>query len=139
MIIKTPIFLVGAERSGTTLLRLMLDHHPQIAFNSEFEYVVDRISADGHFPDLPCYHDYLSSRWIFKDSHFQIDPNLDYPNLVNSFLQQKQKRDQKARIGATVHHQFHYLCKNWPQAKFIHLLRDGRDVARSNNALLPMF
>jgi len=132
MSIETPIFLVGAERSGTTLLRLMLDHHPQIAFNYESEYVVDRISADGHWPDLLSYHQYLASHRIFKDSNFQIDPNLDYPSLVNSFLQQKQKRDQKPWIGATVHHQFHHLYQIWPQAKFIHLLRDGRDVARSN-------
>lgn len=39
--VEKPIFLVGAERSGTTVLRLMLDHHPQIAWCNEFEYVVD--------------------------------------------------------------------------------------------------
>ena len=130
--IKTPIFLVGAERSGTTLLRLMLDHHPQIAFNYEFEYAVDQMGADGHWPDLSSYHEYLSYHRIFKDSGFQIDSSLDYPTLVNSFLLQKQKRDQKPIIGATVHHQFHHLAKIWPQAKFIHIIRDGRDVARSN-------
>ena len=39
-VISRPIFLVGAERSGTTLLRLMLDHHPNIAFHSEFAFAI---------------------------------------------------------------------------------------------------
>jgi Sulfotransferase family len=41
--IKKPVFLVGSERSGTTLFRLMLDHHPQIACFFEFEYAVSRM------------------------------------------------------------------------------------------------
>jgi hypothetical protein len=130
--IKTPIFLVGAERSGTTLLRLMLDHHPLIAFNYEFEYAVDQMRADGDWPNLSSYHEYLSYHRIFNETGFQIDTSLDYPTLVNSFLLQKQKRDHKPVIGATVHHQFHHLTKIWPDAKFIHIIRDGRDVARSN-------
>lgn len=132
MTIQTPIFLVGAERSGTTLLRLMLDHHPKIAFNLESEYIVDRIDANGHFPEISRYHDYLSYHRIFLDSGFKIDKNLDYPSLVNSFLEQKQARDNKAIVGATVHHYFEHLIRIWPNAKFIHILRDGRDVARSN-------
>ncbi|EDN67115.1 Sulfotransferase [Beggiatoa sp. PS] len=132
MTIKTPIFLVGAERSGTTLLRLMLDHHPKIAFNLESEYIVDKIDANGHFPDLSNYHEYLFYNRIFLDSGFKIDKSLDYPALVNSFLQQKQERDNKPIIGATVHRHFDRLINIWPQAKFIHILRDGRDVARSN-------
>jgi|GEM_PF-5624238 len=50
--ISEPIFLVGSERSGTTVLRLMLAHHPQIAWCQEFEYAVDRVSDDGNFPNL---------------------------------------------------------------------------------------
>ena len=37
---ETPVFLIGSERSGTTLLRLMLDHHPNIAFNLESDFLV---------------------------------------------------------------------------------------------------
>ncbi|MDM8563416.1 sulfotransferase, partial [Candidatus Marithioploca araucensis] len=130
MNITTPIFLVDAERSGTTLLRLMLDHHPKIAFNYEFEFAVDQIDATGNFPDLSTYYEYLAYHRIFLETDFKIDENLNYPDLVNSFL--LQKRDNKPIVGATVHHKFHHLTRIWPQAKFIHLLRDGRDVARSN-------
>ena len=133
--IKTPIFLVGAERSGTTLLRLMLDHHPHIAFHYEFEFAVDQISETGQYPDLSSYLDYLSDHRIFLASQFEINDALTYPELVNSFLLQRQQRVSKPIVGATVHHYFDKLPQIWPQAKFIHLIRDGRDVARSN---MPM-
>lgn len=129
---QEPIFLVGAERSGTTLLRLMLDHHPEIIFHHEFEYAVDRISSDGKYPDLSEYYDYLSTHRIFAMSNFAIDSSLDYPSLIKSFLSQRQKHDNKPLIGATVHHHFDKLLLIWPRAKFIHIVRDGRDVARSN-------
>lgn len=125
-----PIFLVGAERSGTTLLRLMLDHHPGIGFFSEFEFSVDLISA-GEFPDVDDYMEYLETDRIFQASGFSIDPNLNYPQLLKSFLQQWQQSTGKPQIGATVHRDFDLLLKIWPNAKFIHLIRDPRDVARS--------
>lgn len=129
--LTTPIFLVGAERSGTTLLRLMLDHHPQIAFHHEFEFAVDQVDDLRNWPELATYHEYLATHRIFSHSQFTIDPSLSYPELVNSFLLQKMQRDNKPLVGATVHYKFHHLLAIWPQAKFIHLLRDGRDVARS--------
>ena len=58
--IENPTFLVGAERSGTTLLRLMLDHHPQVAFLHEFEFAVDCVGDDGTCPALPDYYRYLA-------------------------------------------------------------------------------
>jgi hypothetical protein len=132
MMLTTPIFLVGAERSGTTLLRLMLDSHPQIAFHHEFEFAVDQIKDNSlDWPDLGGYHEYLSLHRIFLHSQFMIDNSLSYPELVNSFLLQKQQHDNKPIVGATVHYHFHQLLRIWPNAKFIHLIRDGRDVARS--------
>jgi hypothetical protein len=129
-VISQPIFLVGAERSGTTLLRLMLDHHPRIAFHSEFEFVVDYFQ-DHNYPLLDDYYEHLAIDRLFQSSNFTIDPNLSYPQLVNSFLVQKRENTGKHLVGATVHRHFDRLLKIWPDAKFIHLIRDGRDVARS--------
>ena len=39
--------------------------------------------------------------------------------------------DGKPRVGATVHHAFNDLPQIWPDAKFIFIRRDPRDVARS--------
>ncbi len=129
--IERPVFLIGCVRSGTTLLRLMLDHHPDVAFEHEFEYVVDLIGDDGRIPDLKRFHDYLRAHRIFQDSGHRIDPELDFPALVNSFLLEKRRKAGKALVGATVHVHFDRLLWIWPEARFIHLVRDGRDVGRS--------
>jgi hypothetical protein len=130
-----PIFLVGAERSGTTLLRLMLDHHPEIAFFSEFEFAIEHVSGRGDFPDVDSYRHWLGNDRIFLDSGFHVDPTLAYPELVRSFLEQKRYRDRKPLVGATVHAGFDRLGSIWPDARYIHLLRDPRDVARSTIAM----
>ena len=131
----TPIFLVAAERSGTTMLRLMLDHHPEVAFFSEFEFAVDRISDSGDFPDVGSYREWIAKDRVFLDSGFRVDPALGYPELVRSFLEQKRRRDEKPQVGATVHWGIDRLGSVWPDARYIHLLRDPRDVARSTIAM----
>lgn len=130
--IRSPIFLVAAERSGSTMLRLMLDHHPMITWCSEFEYAVEHVSDSGFWPDIGRTHRFLSTHRIFCAHGFQIDPELNYPNLVNSFLLQHQQRSGLPIAGATVHKHFDRLLRIWPKARFIHLIRDGRDVARSS-------
>lgn len=130
-VITEPIFLVGAERSGTTMLRLMLCHHPKISWCNEFEYSVDCISDTQDFPNLKQYYEWLETHRIFRKTGFQIDQNLDYPQLINSFLCQKREQTDKPIVGATVHRHFDQLLKIWPNARFIHLIRDPRDVARS--------
>lgn len=122
-------FLIGAERSGTTLLRLLLDHHPRIAWCSEFEYSVDKLSGAEGFPDMDGYIKWLKRDRIFRLHGWNIDRALSYPALMDSFL--RQKRGRKEVIGATVHRNFISLLRIWPHARFIYLLRDGRDVARS--------
>ena len=131
-LVVEPIFLVGAERSGTTVLRLMLDHHPKIAWCSEFEYAVDKISESGELPQLDEYYQWLETNGIFQDSGFTIDRSLSYSQLVNSFLVQKRDHAGKPIVGAAVHRHFDRLLQIWPHARFIHLVRDGRDVARSS-------
>lgn len=126
-----PVFLVGSERSGTTLLRLMLDHHPEIAFNLESEFLVTRISDEGEFPDIAEYRTFLRDDRVFSHSRFEIREELDFAGLLDDFLEQKRSRDGKSIVGATVHYQFRKLSLIWPEAKYIYLYRDGRDVAQS--------
>ncbi|MBE9040278.1 sulfotransferase [Oscillatoriales cyanobacterium LEGE 11467] len=130
-VIAKPIFLVGAERSGTTVLRLMFANHPQLAWCNEFEYAVDRISEDGTLPPLEEYYEWLDAHRVFRASGFEIDRDLTYSQLVNSFLCQKKNKDGKPFVGGTVHRHFNRLLGIWPNARFIHIVRDGRDVARS--------
>lgn len=133
---EQPFFIVGAERSGTTLLRIMLAHHPSIACQSEFEFAVDKVGDDGTLPDAGKYLDYLATDRVFLHNHFEVDDSLPYNELVRSFLEQKRQREGgKPILGATVHRNFDRLLHLWPEARFIHILRDGRDVARSNVAM----
>ncbi|MCS6942442.1 MAG: sulfotransferase [Geminocystis sp.] len=129
--IEKPFFLVGSERSGTTLVRLMLNHHPKIAWLDEFEYAVDLVGEEGVFPPLEEYYEWLETDRIFQSTGFVVDRQLDYPHLVNSFLWQKKEREGKPIVGATVHRNFDRILYIWPSAAFIHIIRDPRDVARS--------
>jgi hypothetical protein len=127
----TRYFLIGAERSGTTVLRLMLDHHPHVAWVEEFEYAVERLGDDGTYPELRSYYAWLDLHRIFRASGFVIDANLDYVGLMESFMQQRQRARGKAIVGATVHRHFDRVRFLWRAPRYIYLYRDGRDVARS--------
>ncbi|MFM9997035.1 MAG: sulfotransferase family protein [Phycisphaerales bacterium] len=126
-----PVFLVGAERSGTTLLGLMLGHHPLVAWAGEFTYAVDRIDAPNAWPDTGEYAAWIARDRVFRAGRFAIDHSCTYPELVDSFLSQCRRRAGKPLAGATVHRNFDRLLRIWPDARLIHLVRDPRDVARS--------
>jgi len=128
-----PYFLIGAERSGTTLLRLMLDAHPLISWTHEFEYAVEQIDSPNSLPDTDAYIDWLSKNWNFLTSGFEADSTLDYPSLIESFLIQKQ--GDCPIVGATCHAHYDRLLRLFPNAKLLYLMRDPRDVARSNIAM----
>jgi len=130
-LVATPVFLVGAERSGTTLLRLMLSGHPQIDWANEFEFAVDRMPPRDGWPDLDSYYEFLSTHRVFRAGGYRIDRSLCYPDLISSFLAQRVASASTRTIGATVHRHFDRLLRIWPDARFIHLVRDPRDVAPS--------
>lgn len=48
----SPIFVVGAARSGTTLLQLMLNAHPDIAIAGEFGFFDEMLVLRSKIPDL---------------------------------------------------------------------------------------
>jgi hypothetical protein len=124
-------FLVGAEHSGATLTGLMLDHHPMISFGFDFRYAVELMPEGDGWPDLGDYCEYLRGHSGFQAAELVIAAGQTYTQVVDSFLDQKRRRDRKPLVGATVHRDFDRLLRVWPGARFIHIVRDGRDVAWS--------
>lgn len=147
---KPPIFILGNRRSGTTMLRLMLTCHPNIAIPPEGGFVVWLGWKYGHLRTL-------SQRDIcsFVEDLFKLDTTQDweldrdsllqrltqlplttFPVLVDGIYQEyiRRKFPHKTRWGDKTTWYLNYLSfldQYFPQAQFIHIIRDGRAVAAS--------
>lgn len=128
--LQNPIFICGALRSGSTLLHLMLDHHPGIKNPGEFDFMFDQIGDDGTFPDIAEYWEFLDRSRIFKAKNLTIDKYLTFEELVVSFVEQLSHKNKLLAIN--VHRNFNRIPYVFPEANYVHLLRDPRDVARSS-------
>lgn len=126
-----PFFLVGAERSGTTLMSLILDHHPQIYCPFESDYLVEHLPDDGSEPDPATIRALLAKDPIARRDGFQIDPGQSYSAAARAFLSSGAAQAGKPFCGAIIHHHIPKLLRIWPEARFLHLQRDPRDVAPS--------
>ena len=139
--VERPFFIVGAERSGTTLLRLMIDHHPAIGCHYEFEFSVDWVTDDGRMPSMEEVRRRFERPWL-RDALTAPGCDGSFPDVetheqfVNWKLRAWRDAGGKRDIGATVHRNFERLIHIWPDARFIHIVRDGRDVARSRVQML---
>jgi hypothetical protein len=122
MLFPMPV-IVSAHRSGTTLLRLMLDAHPGLAIPPETGFLA------------------LCTKWLkspetspenFIDTI--SDFPLDTPTGIRTFYRAYSNRFNKSRYGdKTPNYCFHIAAIHQllPETCFIHLIRDGRDVALS--------
>jgi hypothetical protein len=107
----------------------MLDHHPEIAFDKEFDFAIALVSDTGQLPPMQSYLEWI--RYV-RGVEYTVNPSLGYRELVNDFLRQKKATSRgKKHVGATVHVHFDRLRFLWPHARYVHLVRDPRDVARS--------
>lgn len=143
-----PIFIVGAPRSGTTLLRNLLNRHPRIAVCRETEfrhYVYRRRAAFGSLKNLAnrqrVVREYLKLERIRRTaldldqlSRCLLEEGDSYPALFASLLRFYMRAHGKQRWGEKTpdHALFAEELLEWyPDAVVIHLLRDPRDVVAS--------
>lgn len=133
--VPAPFFLVGPVRSGTTLLRLMFGHHPDICRCEEMDFVTPFLARHPGGAPVSEYLHELSVDRGFRLSGYQVDPKMSFTQLAHSFLEQRKRADGRLMVGATVHHHFSLLPKLWPNARFIFVNRDPRDVTRSCMAM----
>jgi len=123
-------FVCGALRSGTTLLRLMLNHHPRLTNPGEMDFLFEcPLDEDGQ-PDVEAYRNYLRVNRIFLATSLLIDDALDYRGLARSFVDGVRSPGRLLTIN--IHHHFDRISEIFPDARYVHLLRDPRDVARSS-------
>ncbi|MAO65795.1 MAG: hypothetical protein CL666_12435 [Balneola sp.] len=147
------IFILGNPRSGTSLLRLMLTHHPEICIPPECGFIQWWHSKYGEWSERDSVNENKVEEFVtdLSTSRKIEDWELDYKNLKASILEQtpksyaelcylvvesyarQQDKDPKYLGDKNNYYLDHLpLIKSiYPKAKFIAIIRDGRDVACS--------
>lgn len=146
----TPVPIIGGvPRSGTTLLRVMLDAHPDMAIPSETHFLGQianlteprRLNAEAMLSltaDSERWPDFLIDRTAFMKSVRALHP-FDTAEAVRIFYRMCADRFHKPRWGDKTPDNLANMAAIQtllPEALFIHMLRDGRDTALS---ILPLW
>jgi glycosyltransferase involved in cell wall biosynthesis len=124
----SPIFVIGAERSGTTLLRLMLTAHPDICIPPESLFFVALESKYGAAPDLlPQIEDFLNDLYNNNFHRFwewNVDPKL----LLNNWKNYHQLSYTQAveTVYQTYCQQFDPAASIWGDKNPFHIYQLGK-------------
>jgi hypothetical protein len=137
-----PFFIVGCERSGTTLVRLIVDGHPDLCVPPESHFIVGfatlaRLGRPVTLDDI-LGHPEIRRWWTIDadDLRAYVDRRAPatYTELVRAFFEYHAARAGKARWGDKTPGQVRHLpalLRLFPDAQVIHVVRDGREVAAS--------
>ncbi|GAB1823116.1 sulfotransferase family protein [Herbidospora sp. RD11066] len=145
-----PVFVIGCPRSGTTMLQLMLHSHPRIAVPPETRFMIQAYAARRSHGDMrrPENRRRLAE-WVAgdRDTKFRelgldrgdyVRHAVSAPGTLGSVLGTV-FRDYAARFGKprwgdkrpSYFKNVDMLLRLFPDAQFIHLVRDGRDCVAS--------
>lgn len=143
-----PFFVVGCGRSGSTMLRLMLDAHPDLAVPGESHFIPPlwrsrrRFERDGRLDAEALAHAVAATPHF---GHWKIpaEPYLarvralhrpTFADVIEAAFLANAERHGKTRWADKTPiyvRRIELLAGLFPHARFVHLIRDGRDVALS--------
>ena len=140
--------IVGAPRSGTTLLRFMLDSNPKLAIPPETGFLTLRpkfwwkgdklrekfFQTLVNYPlTIPSWPDFGIPEEAFWDALLEIKP-FNITDGFRAFYRLYAARFGKTRWGDKTPLyclDLNAIRRVLPEARFIHIIRDGRDTALS--------
>jgi hypothetical protein len=141
------VFLVGCPRSGTTLLRRIADAHPQLAVVHETRWIPRTyefrrgLTPEGFVTPklLERMRDPRRLRRLEIDEtdlerSFGNGARVPFASFVTALFDLYGERHGKRLVGDKSPGYVRYmpmLHALWPRAKFVHIIRDGRDVCLS--------
>jgi hypothetical protein len=147
--LNRPFFVVGSARSGTTMLRLILNSHPQVAVPPESRFIVElhpdragkgsnpapTVEVKSFLTRLAEHHNFQAWELDIALVAAEIEGDLvPYPEAVEAAYRAFAKAHGKVRWGDKTPRYIEHIPlirSLFPTARFIHLVRDGRDVALS--------
>ncbi len=148
-----PVHVIGHGRSGTSILCILMRKYFQISFGTESQFIVRYYRQLGKYGDLKKDEnlkrlvDNISEERFFRRSqkfnNFKLDPQQFYNDVKErtyrgvldaAFLQlaRHQKMERWGDKTPEYVHNLHVLKELYPDAQYIHIVRDGRDVASSS-------
>lgn len=129
---QTICFVFGALRSGTTVFRLMLDHHPDLMNPGEVDFLFDHLHPDStHATGWRYDREELEMSRIYRSKKLQLVDDLDGLDMLHDFLRQL-ARGKDGKLTLNIHRNATKIATLLPDVQFLHVLRDGRDVANSS-------
>ena len=156
MAVNDPIFIVGAPRSGTTLLQYMLRSHPNIGIpTGESHFFIPLLKNEDKYGDLSRLDNVKKVLQVmYKQSQDFLDTDLhgikfeigsiaekivdsginSMEGIIASIFTYNAEGEGKKRWGdKTPYYVLHmpFIKSFFPDAQFIHIIRDGRDCALS--------
>jgi hypothetical protein len=136
-----PLLILGVRRSGTTLLRVMLDRHSQLAVPDESYFVpqladrhLRRVDPDEFIDDLRRLNTLAEWDVPLDKVRERLTPHMPIGTAIATVYAVYAAERGKARWGDKTPmymQNLRLLERLFPDARFVHLIRDGRDAALS--------
>jgi hypothetical protein len=139
--------VLGVRRSGTTLLRVMLDRHSALAVPDESYFIPQLADRQGSHIDVDAFVDDLRRLPTLLEWEVPIDevrarlsPGLPLGDAIAAVYETYTARHGKSRWGDKTPMYMQHLPlleRLFSDARFVHLIRDGRDTAVSFLSMPP--